>query len=49
MVEQTSAAAAHLLGDAGQLVSHADNFRWERRERNLPTPTDRRRRPDLAA
>ncbi|GAA4001530.1 methyl-accepting chemotaxis protein [Sphingomonas humi] len=47
MVEQTSAAAANLLGDAGQLVSHAQRFQWERRERDLPVALDRRGRPIL--
>ena len=42
MVEQTSAAAANLLGDAGQLVDHAERFKWDRREANIPVAVDRR-------
>lgn len=42
MVEQTSAAAANLLGDAQDLVERADSFKWNRRERDQPITVERR-------
>jgi methyl-accepting chemotaxis protein len=49
MVEQTSAAAANLLGDTGELVDHAERFKWDRREVNLPVAVDRRGREYLSS
>ncbi|GLR47503.1 methyl-accepting chemotaxis protein [Sphingomonas astaxanthinifaciens] len=42
MVEQTSAAASNLLGDARELVDRAQSFKWNRREENRPVAVERR-------
>jgi methyl-accepting chemotaxis protein len=47
MVEQTSAAAANLLGDTSQLVDHAERFKWDRREADQPVAVERRGRMPL--
>jgi len=43
MVEETSAAATNLSAKIQKMVEQAAVFRWERRERDVPSAAGRRR------